>query len=411
MARILFVTPYPISRIRIRSYGFVSQLAREHTVTVLALCAGEKDMADMGALQREGITIITVKEKRFQQYCRSLCALGTELPLQVAFGAAPGLRSAISEQLISMHFDLIHIEFVRALGALPNSLAIPVVWDAVDCISQLYEQGAHFGATSMMRFVGQYEARRIGVYEYNQIRRFRHVLVTSERDRQALLEQGKSLDAVQGKPIAEIAVIPHGIDQQYFQCYTGPRQRETLIFSGKMSFHANVAGVINLVERIMPRIWKQRPKVQLIIAGSNPPLKVRRLARDPRIKVTGYVPDLRPYITCAQVAVSPLPYAVGIQNKVLEAMALGTPVVASSSASAGLQVTPGCDLLVADEPEAFAAAVLHLLDDHALWNKLVEGGLAYIATYHKWEAILGQLNAVYARAMNKTNANEETLAI
>ncbi len=178
-----------------------------------------------------------------------------------------------------------------------------------------------------------------------------------------------------------------------------------------MSFHANVAGVINLVERIMPRIWKQRPKVQLIIAGSNPPLKVRRLARDPRIKVTGYVPDLRPYITCAQVAVSPLPYAVGIQNKVLEAMALGTPVVASSSASAGLQVTPGCDLLVADEPEAFAAAVLHLLDDHALWNKLVEGGLAYIATYHKWEAILGQLNAVYARAMNKTNANEETLAI
>ncbi len=410
MARILFVTPYPISRIRIRSYGFVSQLAKEHTVTVLALCAGERDMADMWALQRKGITIIAVQEKRFQQYLRSLCVFGSELPLQVAFGAAPGLRAAISEQLLSGHFDLIHVEFVRALGALPTSLATPVVWDAVDCISQLYEQGAHFGATSMLRLIGQREAQRTRAYERDQIRRFQHVLVTSERDRQALLEQGKNLDFIPGKGIAEIAVIPHGIDQQYFQRYTGSRLRETLIFSGKMSFHANVAGVINLVERIMPHIWKQRPNVQLIIAGSNPPSRVRRLARDARIQVTGYVPDLRPYIARAQVAVSPLPYAVGIQNKVLEAMALGTPVVASSSASAGLQALAGRDLLVADEPEAFTTAVLHLLDDHALWNKLAEGGLEYIATHHNWESILGQLNIIYAQAMDKANIGE-TLAI
>jgi glycosyltransferase involved in cell wall biosynthesis len=97
---------------------------------------------------------------------------------------------------------------------------------------------------------------------------------------------------------------------------------------------------------------------------------------------------------------------VGIQNKVLEAMALGTPVVASSNVSAGLQAMAGRDLLVADDPETFASAVLRLLDDHALWNKLAEGGLAYVATFHNWEFILKQLNAVYARAMGKADTGE-----
>lgn len=402
--RILFITPYPVSRIRIRSYGFVSQLAREHDVTVLALCTGERDMADMRDLQREDVTINAIQEKRFRQYLRSLRAIGTQLPLQVAFGAAPGLQSAISEQLQSGHFDLLHIEFVRALGALPDSLPIPVVWDAVDCISQLYEQGAHFGATPMLHIVGRREAKRIRAYERDRIQHFRHVLVTSERDRQALLDHLEDVPTIAPeRAVAEITVLPHGVDRQYFQRYTGPRHPETLIFSGKMSFHANVAGILNLVERILPYIWEQRPNVRLIIAGSDPSARVRRLARDPRIEVTGYVPDLRPYIAQAQVAVSPLPYAVGIQNKVLEAMALGTPVVASSSAVAGLKAAAGHDLLVADTPADFAAHVLRLFDDNVLWNTLAERGSIYVATHHNWESILRQLNAVYARALGKMN--------
>lgn len=404
LVRILFVAPYPVSRIRTRAYGFVSQLAKLHDVTVCALCSGERDFVDMQDLQREGVAITAVKEKRSWQYLRSLHALSTQLPLQVAFGAAPGLRAAISQQLISRRFDLLHVEFVRALGALPDSLPIPVVWDAVDCISRLYEQGARFSATPMLRIIGQDEARRTRVYERQQLRRFRHVLVTSERDRQALLDLAEdSSDAATTAALAEITVLPHGVDQQYFQRYIGPRRPETLIFSGKMSFHANVAGALHLVERILPLIWEQRPNARLIIAGSDPPARVRQLASDPRIEVTGYVPDLRPYIAQAQVAVCPLPYAVGIQNKVLEAIALGTPVVASSSAVAGLRAVAGHDLLVADTPASFAALVLRLLDDNVLWNRLAEGGMRYLAIHHNWEFILRQLTSLYERAIATVN--------
>ncbi len=400
--RVLFVTPYPVSRIRIRSYGFVSQLAKQHDLTVLTLCADERDQADMRDLQRQGIAITCIREKRVRKFLRCLFALGTRLPLQVAYDAAPTLRAAINEQLASGQFDVLHVEFIRALGALPDWLPLPVVWDAVDCISQLYEQGARFGTTPMLRFIGHREARRTRVFELEQLQRFRHILVTSERDRRALLAlAGIGDNTANEKRLAEITVLPHGVDQEYFSPWSGTREPETLIFTGKMSFHANIAGALTLVEHILPRIWEQRPGVRLIIAGSNPPETVRRLARDPRIKVTGYVPDLRPYLARAQVAVIPLPYAVGIQNKVLEALASGIPVIASSSACAGLQAVPGRDLLLANEPGEFAAAVLRLLDDRPLWNRLVENGLAYISQHHNWTNILGQLTAVYAHAINE----------
>jgi glycosyltransferase involved in cell wall biosynthesis len=191
-------------------------------------------------------------------------------------------------------------------------------------------------------------------------------------------------------------VLPHGIDQDYFKPSQTERSPETLLFSGKMSFHANIAAVLLLVKEIMPLIWQARPGVRLIIAGSNPPAKIRHLARNRLVEITGYQPDLRPFIEQAQIAVCPLPYAVGIQNKILEAMALGTPIVASSQAAAGLQVRANHDLLIADSPRDFAEAVLHLLADRQLWTKLAMNGQEYIARQHNWQKITQQLNTVYA---------------
>jgi len=325
--------------------------------------------------------------------------LGRPIPLQVAYDAAPALRAAISEQLATRRFDLLHVEFIRALGALPETLPLPVIWDAVDCISQLYEQGAQVGATPLLRLLGSREAHRTRAFERVQLQRFPQILVTSSRDRQALL----ALATADEQRLADITVLPHGVDQEYFSVYNGPRAAETLVFTGKMSFHANVAGALTLVHQILPRIWQQRPGVRVLIAGSNPPPVVRRLARDPRIQVTGSVPDLRPYLRQAQVAVSPLPYAVGIQNKILEAMASGTPVVASPGAGAGLEAVPGRDLLLAADPAAFAEAVLRVLEDRALWDTLAEHGLAYIARHHNWPRIVAQLTAVYERTIETAN--------
>lgn len=410
--RVLFVTPYPLSHIRTRSYGFVRHLARQHEVTVLMLDTSKQEVAEIQSLKREGITITAIQEEWNRKWFRSLRALGTQIPLQVAFGASPRLHKAITDHLKTGHFDVIHIEALRTLGALPDYIPIPTIWDEVDCMSQAYELATKFGATPMVRIIGQTEAQRIRAFERLQLKRFRHVLVTSRRDRQALLDLVKDgPDVAKEDTQAEVIVLPHGIDRLYFQAHAGPRQPATLIFSGTMSFHANVACATLLVKRILPLIWKHKPDVRLVIAGSNPPKKIRRLSRDPRIQVTGFVPDMRPHIAQAQIAVSPLPYATGIQNKILEAMALGTPVVTSSNGNAGLQAVPGQDLLVADDPETFAASVLSLMDDQMQWNKLSENGQKYIATYHNWDTIVEQLTSIYHQAIDTMKHSDSHLLL
>lgn len=412
--RILFVAPYPLSRVRIRAYSFVSYLSSIYYVKVLVLCTGKRELADAQTCRDNGFIVDAVEERRSIQYLRALRALCSRVPLQVAFVAAPAWRSAIEAELSSGHYDLLHVETLRALGALPPHLPIPVVCDMVDCMSHLYELGARAGATTMMRTIGMIEASRVRVYERAQFGRFSHILVTSEQERQRLLhlldwncynncawDGNKKFCRGWQRQRQEISVLPNGVDQFYFKVYRGPRQAETLVFSGKMSYHANVAAALHLVEHILPLIWRKRPSVRLVLAGCDPPGILRRLARNPRIELTGYVPDLRPYIAQAQVAVCPLPYAVGIQNKVLEAMALCTPVVASSCAIAGLQAVAGRDLLVADHPDAFAAAVLHLLDCQPLRQRLVSCGLDYVATNHNWESLIQKLTAVYKQALCK----------
>ena len=216
---------------------------------------------------------------------------------------------------------------------------------------------------------------------------FDHVLVTSETDKKALLDLVPS-----GSKPAPISVLPNGVDLDYF--HPNPeiqRDEETLVFSGKMSYHANVSMVKFLVAEIMPRLWAKRPKVRLVIVGKDPTADVRALGADPRITVTGTVEDIRPYLWKATVAVVPLVYGAGIQNKVLEAMACGTPVVTTSKTLSSLGVMPGKELLAIDGAEAFSQKVLESLDDQELRFRVGNAGANYVLDHHYWAAIAEQL--------------------
>jgi glycosyltransferase involved in cell wall biosynthesis len=166
-----------------------------------------------------------------------------------------------------------------------------------------------------------------------------------------------------------------------------------------MSYHANVTAALYLVEEIMPRVWAQRPEVKVWIVGKDPPREVQRLVtgHGSRITVTGTVPDIRPYLRQASVSVVPLVYGAGSQFKVLEAMACGTPVVATSQAVSALDVADGQHVLVADGPAPFAAAALRLLSDADLCRNLSEAGRRYVEQYHDWRSIVERLEETYAQ--------------
>jgi glycosyltransferase involved in cell wall biosynthesis len=263
----------------------------------------------------------------------------------------------------------------------------------------------------MMRVIGSMEARRARTQEQRLLSRLPHIVVSSTRERATLagtdihacLGDGGVYGATAGcHRRATIHVVPNGVDLDYFVPQTIERSPNTIIFSGRMSFHANVAAATLLVRQVMPLVWRLHPDVRVILAGSDPPRSVRALATDSRVSVTGYVEDLRPYIASATVAVSPTPYAVGVQNKVLEALAMGTPVVATPSSVAGLKGDAAYCLLVADEPSGIASALITLLHDTCKRAQLAKTGRDYVIRHHNWQAASRMLLEVYGMSLTDT---------
>jgi glycosyltransferase involved in cell wall biosynthesis len=267
----------------------------------------------------------------------------------------------------------------------------PVVWDSVDCISLLFRRAAIYSKKRINRWITRFELKRTERYEEWLFSQFDHTLVTSRADREALLALGNT-----HRNDSRVQILPNGVDLDYFLPHT-PERREpsTLVISGKMSYHANITMTLNLCQVVMPKIWAKRPEVKLWIVGKDPSREILELGTDPRVTVTGTVEDIRPYLQRATVAVAPLAYGVGIQNKILEALSCATPVVTTPQGISALEVTPGRDLLVAQEPEAFAEQVLQLLLNPQQRQCIGQAGRLYVEQHHKWETIAAQLEGTY----------------
>ena len=403
--RILFVSPYPPSRIRVRGYGLLAQLQARHDVTIAAQCSSEQEQADVEALRKQGFEVVVVDESKKQAALRSgLAALGA-LPLQVAYARSARFTQAVQRLCAQHNFDVVHVEHLRGIASMgPLFKTQPLVWDAVDCISLLSKHTITAGPSASVRAVARFEHKRTQRYEARVLEALPHVVVTSQRDRQAMIALRRlhgadpaSSDEAIG---AGIQVLPNGVDLRYFHAMSEERQPFNLVFSGKMSYHANVATALYLRQHIMPLIWQQRPEATLTIVGSKPPKVIQNMASDARITVTGYVDDMRSYVGRAQVMLSPMVYSVGIQNKVLEAMALGTPVVVAAQAAEALSARPGRDLLTAETAQEFAQSALRLMDNAELRATLSSGGRAYVEQHHDWSIVTDRLVDVYQRAMD-----------
>jgi sugar transferase (PEP-CTERM/EpsH1 system associated) len=398
---ILYVVPYTPSPIRTRPYNLIRALVKSgHDVTVLTLAQDEGEMADVAALSAAGVRVMVWPLRRGRSYANSVAALLGGEPVQAAYCWQPALAAALRDLLQNEQFDIVHVEHLR--GARYARLAkatlttigspTPVVWDSVDCISRLFRQASIHSASPFGRFISRLDLPRTERYERQLVGEFDAVLTTSPADRDALVELAN--EWVKGEP--PIHVLPNGVDLEAFRPDPAiAREPATLILSGKMSYHANVTMVFYLVNEILPRVWARRPDVKLMIVGKDPPVRVRALAGDARVTVTGMVPDMRPFLNQATMAVAPLVYKAGIQNKLLEAMACGAPVVTTPNAIQGLAIEPGQHLLVGDGPPELAEAILGLLEQLERRQALSDAGREYVIEHHNWSEIGNRLSAIY----------------
>ncbi len=394
--RIAYIVPYVPNLIRTRPYNLINQLASlGHEVTVFTLGSGQQDLIDIQALKVQGRDVHYYGQPVWRSLLNCAAAVPSRQPLQSVYSWQRDMALQIAQHASQNQFDIVHVEHLRGSrygsflkSRLPN---LPVVWDSVDCISYLFEQAANHSRSFFGKFMTRFELSRTRRMEGDLACRFEHVLVTSPSDRNSLLGLVPS-----GKSPSEISVLPNGVDLAYFHPHTEiQRDAETIVFSGKMSYHANISMVKYLVEEIMPRIWKVRPAARLCIVGKDPSPAIRQLMQNPLITVTGTVDDIRPFLWRATVSVVPLLYGVGIQNKILEAMATGTPVVTTCRALLALQAQPGKNLLAYDDPDRFSEAVLQLIADRSLQHRIGNAAVTYVRTYHNWTSITSQLLNIY----------------
>ena len=342
-----------------------------------------------------------VPHARWRTLWNGLSVLPTGQPIQMAYSRSPQFAERLRRVQAQERFDVVHVEHLRgAILAEPVS-GIPIVYDAVDSISLLFERVLESPPTPKSRLIARLDLGRTRRYEAQLGERFDRVIVTSAADRDTLIALAR--DKRNGRRVEEdrYIVIPNGVDLDYFYCAPDhDRDPATLVFTGKMSYHANVAAVLDLAQEVMPRVWQTAPETRLCIVGKDPSEAVRALAKDPRITVTGTVPDIRPYLARAAIAVSPIRYGVGIQNKVLEAMAMGTPVVCTPQACSALAVEPGRDLLTGSSPDALARHILDLLSSPARRAELGRAGRRFVEMHHSWDAQTATLERVYESAID-----------
>jgi glycosyltransferase involved in cell wall biosynthesis len=195
-------------------------------------------------------------------------------------------------------------------------------------------------------------------------------------------------------------VLPNGVDLDYFTPdMAGERQDNMVVLSGKMSYHANVTMVVDFIEKIMPHVWSHNPQVKVWVVGKDPPPKLTAYSENQNIYVTGTVDDIRPYLRKATISASPIPYGAGIQNKVLEAMACGTPVVATRQAVSALDIQPDDEVMVAGSPDEFAAKLIALLESPELRAGIGIAGRRYVERNHDWAVVTTRLVEVYSQTL------------
>lgn len=391
--RILFITPYVPSPIRVRSYELVRALVALGAEVTLLCSASAAEAAAAVPLRQLGIDVRLATAGAPQRLAATALGALYGLPLQAAYGAPSGFGSTLRALLLERSFDVVHLEHLRAAALIDELRGLPLVYDAVDCISLLLERTRMAGPTVSSRMLAAIELHRTRRFEAKVCGAASVTVVTSPEDAAALRTIA---------PGATIEVLPNGVDLERFAPGDGGRNPARIVFSGKMSYHANIAAARRLVERIMPLVWQKCPQAELVIAGSAPPKTVLRYAADARITVTGRVAEIAPYLRAAAVAACPLAYGVGVQNKVLEAMATATPVVVDRQCLTALQAEAGRELLVGADDAEFADALVAVLADRELAQQVGAAGRRYVERFHRWSESALALGNTHRRAAQRS---------
>ena len=377
--------PFPPDRgDKITTYNEIKHLARQHEVHVFCMADGVEDLANVTKVKDFAASIQAVAVSSFGAKWRAALALLTGEPLSVAAFSNRALHQAIRQAHARAPADLMIVYSCNVAQYAAHFPDCRRIMQFADLDSLKWGQYAERHRRPMKWLYGL-EQRRLLDYERRIAHSFDHSLVCTaveKRDFGALI------------PGAPVSLVANGVDLEYFQALHQPKVDGRMVFTGVMDYLPNIDAVEWFCTEIYPRVRQAVPQASFVICGSRPTDAVKNLAKISGVSVTGWVEDTRPHLDSAQVFVAPLRMARGVQNKVLEGLAMGLPCVTSMAAWSGTVIPQGEGIVASNDPAEFARQIVKLLTDTPYREQMALRARQSAEAHYTWQAQMDLLDGV-----------------
>ncbi|WP_193369785.1 TIGR03087 family PEP-CTERM/XrtA system glycosyltransferase [Pelagibius marinus] len=402
--RILYLChrfPFPPARGgKIRPFNMIRHLSRKHEVVVASLARSPEEAAAGQGIAPHCADYVMGEVRAPAAWARMIARLPTPYPSSMGYFYSPALARSIQERLRREAFDLIFVHCSSVAPYVRQVTGIPKILDFGDIDSEkwlVYRQFKPFPLS-----LGYWlEGRKLAAAEKALTHQFDFCTCTTRAELEALrrLQVTTPCDW-----------FPNGVDQSYFAPSTKSYDPDAISFVGRMDYFPNQQAMLFFCDEVFPAIRRQRPSATLTIIGAEPSAGIRRLGEREGVTVTGTVPDVREPVRRSAVNVAPLAIARGTQNKILECMAMGVPVVTSPEAAGGVDAVPEEHLLVAQSPQDYADKLLWLMEDAAARQAFAVAGRARVESHHSWAVSLAKLDSIIGACLERHSAGKRCSA-
>jgi len=383
--------PFPPKRGgKIRPFNMIRHLsASGHNVTVGSLTRSPEEAEEGRGIAPYCTDFKMGPVKAWTQIARMIVRLPTPIPSSMGFFHSPALSEQVQRLLALKKWDLIFVHCSSVAQYVEHVGNIPKILDFGDMDSQKWLEYANYKSFPLSLGY-RLEGVKMLAAEKRLARSFDLCTATTRAEWETLNSYGTRADT---------DWFPNGVDADFFCPSEDAYDPETISFIGRMDYYPNQECMTRFCEQTWPLLRGLRPNMKLLIVGADPSPAMRRLGDLPGVTVTGSVPDVRPFVRGSALMVAPLNIARGTQNKILEAMAMGVPVVTSTIAAGGVDAESVNHFLVADTPQTCAEAIMTIVDNPQERKRLAQAGRARMLSHHAWPRSMERLDKIISRCV------------
>lgn len=390
--KIFYITPrvpYPIDKgDKLRAFYQIKYLSEKHEIFLYALDENSIYNPENNPLVKFCSHVKITRLSLVKIFFNLLRGFFSRVPFQTSFYFSSKIAKDIKKSIDEYKPDLIYCQLIRTAKLVDNISDIPKIIDYVDVISKGLErrlEQSDFPINCLLKW----EMHRTIKYEEDVFKKFDQKIIITYEDRDLLPIKEKD----------KVHVVPNGIDLEYFYPIEAEKKFD-LFFSGNLSYPPNINASEFLVKKIMPEVWKKKVDVNLTIAGANPKKRILDLKSE-RVNILGWTDDIRDYYKYARIFIAPLQIGTGLQNKLLQAMAMRLPCIVSELTAKGLG-EKNCEyMLVANSPDEYAKHIIALLSDKQFANQLADNGFKYVTENYSWQNIIMNLEKIVLDSINR----------